>query len=207
MEKTDDRIDQYIENAKDFAKPILNHIRRLVHQACPEVEETMKWSFPHFDYKGMMVSTAAFKEHCVLNFWKGNFMDDPDKIFKSKGVEAMGQLGKLKSIKDLPSDEVLLRYFQEAYRLNQEGISLPVKKVKSKLKELEIPEYFLDALRMNSSAMNTFENFNYSAKKEYVVWVREAKTEETRKRRLETAVELLSEGKTRNWKYEQKQKK
>jgi hypothetical protein len=47
-------------------------LRDLVHKACPEVEETMKWSFPHFDYKGMMCSMAAFKQYCAFGFWKAS---------------------------------------------------------------------------------------------------------------------------------------
>jgi hypothetical protein len=74
MGKNDPRIDDYIAKSQDFARPILEHLRDLVHKACPEVEETMKWSFPHFDYKGMMCSMAAFKQHCAFGFWKASLI-------------------------------------------------------------------------------------------------------------------------------------
>lgn len=99
-------IDAYISKSADFAKPILNHIRELVHKTCPGVEEKMKWSFPHFDYKGeMMCSMAAFKQHAVFGFWKASFMKDPVLVETAKSEVAMGHLGRLTSVKDLPADK------------------------------------------------------------------------------------------------------
>jgi uncharacterized protein YdeI (YjbR/CyaY-like superfamily) len=185
----------YIENAPDFAKPILKHLRKVVHAGCPNVEETLKWRFPHFMYKGMFCGMAAFKEHCTFGFWKG------DLIVKNGDDEGMGQFGKIRSLSDLPDEKTLLKYVREAVRLNDEGVKAP-RQIKSKVKKpLVIPEYLAAALKRNGKARETFENFSYSHKKEYVEWVTEAKQEETRKRRLETALEWMSEGKTRNWKY------
>ena len=65
MPKTDPRVNAYIAKAQPFAKPILIRFRKAVHAGCPDVTETMKWSFPHFDYKGVLCSTAAFKAHCA----------------------------------------------------------------------------------------------------------------------------------------------
>jgi len=200
MGKKDPRIDVYIEKSQDFAKPILIHIRKLVHQACPDVEEKIKWGFPHFDYKGMMCSMASFKNHCSFGFWKAAIMADPYKLMSQVGETAMGSFGKLVSISDLPDEAILIEYIQEAVKLNDEGIKLPSSPKKTK-KELDIPAYFMEAIRKNKKALETFEKFSYSNQKEYVEWIVEAKTEETRKKRLNTAVEWLSEGKVRNWKY------
>lgn len=200
MGKKDPRVDAYIEKSQDFAKPILIHIRKLVHQACPDVEEKIKWGFPHFDYKGMMCSMASFKNHCSFGFWKAAIMADPHKIMSLVGETAMGSFGKLTAISDLPEDAILLEYIKDAVKLNDEGIKLPSSPKKSQ-KELEIPAYFMEVIRKNKKALETFENFSYSNKKEYVDWIVEAKTEDTRKKRLDTAVEWLSEGKVRNWKY------
>ena len=121
-------IDAYIENAPDFAKPILKHLRKVVHAGCPNVEETLKWRFPHFMYKGMFCGMAAFKEHCTFGFWKG------DLIVKNGDDEGMGQFGKIRSLSDLPDEKTLLKYVREAVRLNDEGVKAP-RQIKSKVKK------------------------------------------------------------------------
>ncbi len=204
MAKKDPRIDAYIENkAKDFAKPILRHLREVVHKACPDVEETMKWSFPHFDYKGeMMCGIAAFKEHMAFGFWKGSIMKDPDKILDVQREQAMGHFGRITSMKDLPFDKIMIKYIKEAMRLNDEGIKLPSKVKSKEKKELVVPDYFTKALSKNKAAKKVFDEFSYSKKKDYVEWLTEAKTEATRDKRMETALEWLAEGKARHWKYQ-----
>lgn len=201
MGKKDPRVDAYIANSQDFAKPILEHLRDLVHKACPEAEETMKWSFPHFDYKGMMCSMAAFKQHCAFGFWKASLMKDKKLTANAKTETAMGHLGKITSLKDLPNDKVLLSYIKEAKKLNDDGVKLPLKPTAKMKKEVMAPDYFLKAVKKNKSAYKTFESFSPSHKREYVEWITEAKTDETRNKRMATAIEWLSEGKPRNWKY------
>lgn len=197
MPTKDPRVDAYIVKSADFAKPILNHIRKLVHAACPDVSETMKWSFPHFEHKGVLCSMAAFKNHCALGFWKGELF-----LPKGKEDEAMGWFGRITSVSDLPADKVLLGYIKEAVRLNEFGTKVPSRTKPKERKPLVIPDYFTTAVKKNKKALNTFENFSYSHKKEYVEWVTEAKTDDTRNKRLATTVEWLAEGKARNWKYE-----
>lgn len=205
MIKKDKKVDSYIAKSEEFAKPVPNHIRELVHKACPNVEETIKWGFPHFDYKGtMMCSMASFKQHCAFNFWKATIMKDPAKIFNRSEKTAMGCLGQIKSFSDLPKDKIFIEYIKQAVKLNDEGVKLPAKAKPVQTKELEVPDYFLKSLKKNKKAFQTFENFSFSKKKEYVVWVTEAKTEETRGIRLKTAIEWMAEGKSRNWKYERK---
>lgn len=201
--KKDERIDAYIEKSAEFAKPILTHLRNLIHDACPEIEETMKWSMPFFDYKGTVSNMAAFKQHCSFGFWKASLMNDPHKIM-DKINESHGQLGQIKSLEDLPSDEILIAYIKEAVRLNEEGVKVAAKSKTTEKKELIIPEYFVSALERTSTASENFETFSYSKKKDYVEWLTEAKTEDTRNKRLTTAIEWISEGKARNWKYERK---
>jgi uncharacterized protein YdeI (YjbR/CyaY-like superfamily) len=199
MSKKDARIDAYIAKSADFAKPVLNHLRELVHKACPGVEETMKWSFPHFDYKGMMCSMAAFKQHCAFGFWKTALMKDAKKMLDNRS-DAMGSLGKITSLKDLPADKVILGYIKEAMKLNNDEVKV-IKAKPVEKKELIIPKYFTDAVKKNKKAFATFESFSYTNKKDYVDWITEAKTEETRNKRLAQAIEWMAEGKIRNWKY------
>jgi uncharacterized protein YdeI (YjbR/CyaY-like superfamily) len=202
MAKTDKRVELYIGKSAEFAKPILFHILELVHKACPDIEETFKWSFPCFMYNGsILCSMAAFKQHAVFGFWLESKMKDPHKILsRGKNRESMGHLGQLKSIKDLPSDKILISYIKEAMSLIDAGVKLTKTKPAAK-KPLKIPAYFTAAIQKNKKALNTFESFSPSHKKEYVQWVTEAKTEETRNKRLKTMVEWLSQGKIRNWKY------
>jgi uncharacterized protein YdeI (YjbR/CyaY-like superfamily) len=205
MGKKEKLIDAYISKSAEFANPILTHIRELVHKTCPDAEEKMKWSFPHFDYKGeMMCSMAAFKEHAAFGFWKASLMKDPVLAETAKSEVAMGHLGRLTSLKDLPSDKKLIAWIKEAMILNDKGIKLPARAKPVTTKELEVPEYFIKALAKNKKAKQTFDSFSYSNKKEYVLWVSEAKTEDTRNKRMETTVEWLAEGKIRNWKYAKK---
>ena len=200
MGKKDKRVDAYIEKAKPFAKPILNHIREMIHKACPDVEETIKWSFTAFDYKGSLCHMAAFKEHCAFGFWKAALMKDADKM-KSNQQNAMGNLGKIQSLSDLPSDKILMGWIKEAAKLNDDGIKLPPRK-KTDKNDIVVPDYFSKVLNKNKNASDAFEKFSPSHKREYVQWITEAKTDDTRNKRMKTAIEWITEGKGRNWKYE-----
>ncbi len=197
MPTVDPRVDAYIEKSADFAKPILNHIRKLVHKACPEIQETMKWSFPHFDHKGTVCSMASFKQHCALGFWKQSLLEQ--SAFPAEKT-AMGSFGRITSVKELPSDKVMISLIKQAVELNERGVKVPKKPVERT--ELVIPNDLTSALSKNKIAKSTFDKFSYSHKKEYVMWIEEAKTEPTRNKRLATTVEWLSEGKSKNWKYE-----
>jgi len=204
MAKHDARIDAYIEKAADFAKPILTHLRELVHSACPDVEETWKWSFPVFSYNGAILCTmAAFKEHCSFGFWKASLLADVDNIFPVSGKDGMGHLGKITTLKDLPKDTILKKYIKAAMKLNDEGVKLPprAKATEKEKKELQTPDYFVNELKKNKNAAKLFDAFSYSHKKEYIQWFEEAKTEPTRNKRIAQAIAWIAEGKSRNWKY------
>ncbi|TNF48928.1 MAG: hypothetical protein EP305_04145 [Bacteroidetes bacterium] len=200
----DPRVDTYIEKAELFAQPILKKLRSSIHNASPEIVETIKWGFPNFEYKGsILCSFASFKHHCSFGFWLGSKMEDPDKIFIQG--EAMGNLGKLKSIDDLPSEDILRRYFQEAMILIENGEKLS-KNVRKTIQEadLKVPGDLDSLLNKHPKARTTFDSFSRSNKKEYITWIEDAKTQTTREKRIATTIEFLSEGKTKNWKYERK---
>lgn len=197
MPVTDPRVDAYIEKSKDFAKPILRHVRSLVHETCPDVKETLKWSMPSFEYKGILCGFASFKEHCTFGFWKQTLMES-DAFSETK--TAMGSFGKLTSLEDLPSDAMMKKLIKQAMKLNDDGVK--VTKPKHEKKEVVIPEVLLEALARNEKAAETFNNFPPSCRREYAEWIAEAKTDATRDKRLATTMEWLTEGKRRNWKYE-----
>jgi uncharacterized protein YdeI (YjbR/CyaY-like superfamily) len=198
MGTRDERVDAYIARSAEFARPILNHLRDVVHAACPEVEETMKWSFPNFMYKGMLCSMASFKEHCAFGFWKGSLILNKEGDYTKDG---MGHLGRIAKLADLPSKKVLTGYIKEAMKLNDAGVKSPTRSKPRAPKEVVVPQELTSALAKNKKALSTFEKFSPSHKREYIEWITEAKTEATRTRRLETAIEWIAEGKPRNWKY------
>ena len=205
MPKNDPRVDAYIAKAQPFAKPILIHIRELVHKACPDIEERIKWGMPHFDYRGeMMCSMAAFKQHAVYGFWKAALMKDRKLLEIAQSEEAMGHSGRLTTVKDLPSDKVFLGYIKEAMKLNDDGIKLPSRAKPKEQKELAMPDYLKVALKKNKKALTAFENFPPSHRIEYIMWFEEAKSEETRDKRLAQGLEWMAEGKSRNWIYMKK---
>lgn len=200
MIKRDKRIDRYIARSQPFARPILRHLRTVVQQACPAVEETVKWGMPAFDYKGMvMCSMAAFKHHAVFGFWKERLMADPNRIFTQRQT-AMGGLGKITSLNDLPSGAILKKYIKAAMRLNDAGIKAPANP-KHPRKPLRIPRYLNAALQQQPKAQSTFQALSYSHKKEYVEWLTEAKQAATRQKRLTSTLQWLAAGKSRHWKY------
>jgi uncharacterized protein YdeI (YjbR/CyaY-like superfamily) len=202
----DKRIDDYIGKSAEFARPILEHLRLLVHQANPDVKETIKWGFASFDYKGPLCSMASFKQHCVFGFWKSKLLHDPKGYLherSNQGGEAMGNLGRITSLSDLPPDEILINFIKEASHLNEDGVKLPQSPKKDK-GELVIPDVLVNRLKNNAAARATFDKFSTTNKREYVDWINEAKTGETKARRLETALEWMAEGKVRNWKYVRK---
>ena len=203
MGTKDKRVDAYIAKSADFAKPILTHLRALVHDAAPECAEAMKWRFPHFTHKGMFCAMAAFTNHCTFGFWKRGLVAARVKEMPRLGANAMGQFGRITSLEDLPSDAVMTRILRVAARLNDDGVQPPARRPgASKDRVLAIPPYFKKAVNANAKARATLTALPYSGKKEYVTWVTEAKTGVTRDMRLGTTVEWLAQGKRRNWKYE-----
>lgn len=199
MGTKDPRIDAYIAKSADFAQPILKHIRKLVHAHCTDCTETMKWSMPFFEYKGgVFANMAAFKQHCAFGFWLGELL----KI-DAKQEKAMGQFGRIASLKDLPSDKDFASLIKAAMKLHDAGAKPPSRsQPAAEKKALVVPPQFLAAVKKNKKALETFLGFSASKQKEYVEWFTEAKTDVTREKRLAQAIEWMAEGKSRNWKYQ-----
>ncbi len=196
--------DAYIAKSAPFARPILKKLRALFHKACPQISETMKWSFPHFEHRGIVGSMAAFKQHVSIGFWKSGLMSDPHGLLKNAVNGGMAAL-KVTHLDELPADGTLLAYIREAVRLNEEGVKLPRPK-RQAAKPVKVPDFILAALKTNQKARTTFDAFSPSHQREYVEWIAEAKQEATRQKRLATALKWLAEGKPRHWKYRKEQK-
>lgn len=196
MGRRDQRVDEYIGRAPAFARPILEHLREVVHSADPEIEETLKWKMPYFVDHGMVCGMAAFKEHCTFAFWNAEVLGEA--LDTAAQGAAMGQFGRLRSLDDLPPDDVLRGYVREAVKLNRAGKK--PRRAAASSGAVQIPP-LQAALADHPSAREVFERFSPSHRREYVEWITEAKREETRARRIAQAVEWIAEGKPRNWKY------
>ena len=194
MARKDPRVDAYIKRAAPFARPILKHLRKIVHLGCRDVEETIKWRSPFFEHKGTMCFMAAFKEHCAFGFWKGAL------IFGKENKGAMGHFGRITSINDLPDRKTLIGFVRKAAELNKAGVKKSAPRTRAKQK-INVPSDLKAALQKKAKARTTFEDFSYSHKKEYVDWITGAKRDETRKKRLTTAIQWLGQGKPQNWRY------
>lgn len=192
------RIDAYIERAAPFARPILAHVRTLVHKACRDVEETIKWGMPTFVHAGgILCGMAAFKQHASFGYWKHALV-----VGEGEPRDGMGSYGKMTSLQDLPPDRILLAHIRKAMTLNETGVKAPVTRKPTPKPPPGTPEDLVAALKKNTQAKATFDAFPPSCKREYIEWIVEAKREETRAKRLAQTVEWLAEGKRRDWKYE-----
>ena len=195
------QVDAYIKSAAPFAQPVLSYLRDIIHEACPDVEERIKWGMPSLEFKGPMCGIAAFKQHCILGFWKHTLLFHDAAAVKEAGIIA-DQRGRITSQKDLPSKRVLIKIIKRAAALNEAGIKV-TREQKAKT-PVVVPKDLAAALKANKEAAAHFKAFSYSKRKDYVEWITEAKTPETRARRLATAIEWIDEGKGKNWKYERK---
>ena len=198
MPSRDKRIDAYIAKAADYAQPILKHLREVVHEGCPEIEETIKWSMPAFEYKGPLAGMAAFKKHAVFGLWKHKLLVGSDP----RAETAMGSFGCLKSLDDLPSRKALVALVKKAKKLNDDGIKVVRDKTTRGKSRAVMHADLAAALAKNKKARTAFDAFPPSAQYEYVEWVAEAKADETRARRVAQSVEWMAQGKRRHWKYQ-----
>jgi uncharacterized protein YdeI (YjbR/CyaY-like superfamily) len=197
MPAIDRKVDAYIDKAPDYARPILTRVRAWVHEGAPNCEEALKWGNPAFLQNGILCGMAAFKEYCVVGFWKSSliFGDAP-----SEGGMA-GPIGRIHTVKELPPKKEFIGYIKRAVELNLSGVKVARPPAKP-MKALVMPDEFRRAIDKKAKARKAFEAFSPSHQREYIEWITEAKQEATRARRIAQAIEWMSEGKARNWKYQ-----
>lgn len=199
----DRRVDTYIARTAPFAQPIMEHLRELMHQGCPEVEETIKWGMPFFLYRGqILASMAAFKQHCNFGLWGKDIVATLRKE-GAMATEGMGPMAKIAGLKDLPKDKAMLGYIRQAMVFVDGGGKTFPKRAKASTKpEAQVPAELAAALKKNKTAAKVFAEFSPSCRREYAQWIAEAKREETKDKRVKQAVEWIADGKSRNWKYQ-----
>ncbi|MBC7950090.1 MAG: YdeI/OmpD-associated family protein [Chitinophagaceae bacterium] len=200
MATYDKKITEYISSSAEFAQPILEHWRQLIHKHCPEVVEAIKWGIPHFDYKGdFMCVIASYKSHCSFTFIKAEIMKDL-RLKESKALKPIQRfMGKLTNLSDLPTEKEFISFLKEAMTLNEKGIKVVAEK-SGKPKVYATPDYFEKRLSKHTKAKEIFESKSNSFRKEYIVWISDAKTNETRQKRIDEAMEWIADGKSRFWK-------
>lgn len=195
-------VDQYIEAAAAFARPILRHVRACFHRACPDIEETIKWGFPYFVKDGMVGGMSAFKAHVSVGFWNADRLTDPEGLMAKVGGNEMAAF-KVGSLDDLPAEGTIIGWVREAVALNESGYKRPMRTARKDPALISAPDDLAAAMDRVPAAQATWDGFAYSHRKEYVDWIVSAKRDATRDQRVAQAVEWMSGGKRRNWKYEQ----
>lgn len=199
MATKDPRVDSYIADSAEFARPILKHLRKLIHQGCPSAVETIKWGCPFFEYHGLLCGFAAFQAHCSLFFWRD--IDVSRWLDKTNTAGAgMGQFGKITTMTDLPKDSVLVTCVRAAVE-QRDSPESKLKRTRKPGKELPVPADLKRGLAANAKAATTFKNFAPSHRRAYLDWIADAKLPATRERRLQTTLKWLAEGKPQNWKF------
>jgi uncharacterized protein YdeI (YjbR/CyaY-like superfamily) len=148
---------------------------------------------------------AAFQSHCAFGFWKHDLVmgDAPEAQAAPKRPpkEAMGSLGRLRKLDDLPPKARFMACVKKAMELNEQGVKAERAERAPKPPVKMHPE-LKAALAQSKRAAKTYAAFPPSEQREYLEWIAEAKGDATRKRRIAQALEWLAEGKRRNWKYE-----
>jgi hypothetical protein len=80
-------IDNQIAELADWRGKILARLRKLVHEAAPNIIEEWKWDTAVWAQNGLVCSAGAFKDHIKINFFKGASLKDPKGLFNA-GLEA-----------------------------------------------------------------------------------------------------------------------
>ena len=204
MAKAISKVDEYIAKSEVFAKPILTYLRQIIKDTCPDAEEDIKWGTPHYGYKGdHLCMLGGFKNHCSFSLYKAESMKDKEIAASVKAGKKFGYMDKLKSVSDLPAKKILISLIKEAMVLNEQGVK-KVMPVSDKPKILETPDYWLASLKANKRAKTVWESKSDAFRKEYLVWIIDAKTDATRLKRIEQSLEWIADGKGRFWQYEKK---
>ena len=154
---------------------------------------------------GVLIVLAALGIGAIV-FLPGLLKDDSPRIIKPR-TEPIAYVPKKEEPKKLIEEKkppAVVAPIEKKREIKKVEEKRTVETEPKKTPEVQVPDYFLAALKKNKKALATFEAFSPSHRREYVAWVVEAKQEATRQKRLAQAVEWLAEGKSRNWKYERK---
>lgn len=192
-------VNKYISNAPISQQKILSKLREIIHKASLDIEEKIRWSHPHFDYMGKgMCFIQALKERVTFGFWFGDKIYNSPKL--SKEAKAIYEtMGNLTDVSQIPSTKLIIEEIHLAMKLIESGNrDVKEKKVKP---QLVIPDYLSLRFKKDKTANSSFSKMSPSHQREYVDWIIDAKTDETRENRISTMMSQVKEGKSKNWKY------
>lgn len=203
------KIDKYIADAPEYARPIMEKLRKAVHKGCPQAEEAIKWGCPYFMYQGkLFCGMAAFKKHVGFGFWNSKDMDDPEGLFESgTGKKASMCNAHFHAVKELPTQKVLVDYVKQSKKLTDAELSKSKPAKKAAKKKVAVPKTPADlssAFKTNKTAKSYFDSLAPSHRRDFLQWILDAKRDATREKRVNETVKLLKAKKTLHWKYQNK---
>jgi hypothetical protein len=179
-------VDEYIATAPECTRPILVELRRIVRQASPKLQEVIKWNVPLYEYKGQVIGFSASKRHVTWGLWKARLVDDPDGLI-GRGILTGG---KITTLSEMPPASKFAGLIRQVIALNEAGIKEPPPP------SPELPADFAAAMKGSGAASENYAAFTPARKWQYVNWITKAKRPETRAKRVKTAVEWISQGRT-----------
>jgi len=190
-------IDEAINKAEPFAKAICKKLRTLIFTAEPNMIEDWKWG-PNYYSNGMVCGFWHFKNHVTFTFYQGAVLKDKYKILQSNPGNVHNRHLKFTDVKEI-NEKIVIEYIRESVSNNAKGIKL----TETKDKTVIVPADFKKLLSKNK-VLPYFESMSYSHKKEWIMWINDAKKEETRMKRMDKAIVGLKGKQGLNDKYSKK---
>lgn len=190
-------IEEAISQMKPFARTICTKLRQLILSADPEMVEDWKWG-PNYYLEGMVCGYWGFEKNVTLTFFQGALLKDKKKILSENTGNVRNRHIKFRDVKEI-DEEIILSYLFEAIDNNRKGIKIK----ESADKTVEIPDDVKKAF-ITAKLLPYFESLAYSHRKEYMMWINDAKKEETRLKRIGLAIEKLASKEMMHDKYKKK---
>jgi uncharacterized protein YdeI (YjbR/CyaY-like superfamily) len=175
----------------------LNFISNIISKL--PLEKTTKWGGDVFTYNGKnVVSFGGFKNYFTIWFYNGVFLKDKYKVLVN------AQEGKTKSLRqwrfrsiDEIDESKIVAYIIEAIEVEKQGLKISPRKFIA----LPLPELLATALKKNKSMLTAFEKLSPGKQKEYIIYIDEAKQEQTKLNRLKKILPMITQGVGLNDKY------
>jgi hypothetical protein len=192
-----ERINLYIAELPDWQRKHLVRVRQLIHSTEERIEEAWRGNAPHFDHQGSLIGMHAFKSCVSIWFHKGASLKDGHGLFKLTEKDAEREVRKYKIHEgESINEKAFLDLLKQALKVNaaQAGGA----ETKPTSRALVVPSDMEQVLRKDEQAWAQWEGLAASHKREYVEWITDAKQDETRKRRLAKALEMIRDGQAKN---------
>lgn len=187
-------IDQGIAEMEPFAQIICKKLRKLILSADTAIIEDWKWG-PNYYLDGMVCGFWGFKKHVTLTFFQGALLKDKKKVLLENPGNVHNRHMKFTDVKEV-NEKLIMEYLFEAIDNNRKGHKI----LETKEKIVDVPEDVQKAFK-KAKVLAYFEGLAFTHRKEYVMWISDAKKEETRRKRITQAIEKLNQKQSLNDKY------